>query len=112
VYEVSTEQFEEFVADALDSIPEEFAKRIENVAFLVEDDAKDANLFGLYEGTPLTQRVNRSGAMPDRITIFQNAISRACFTELQVRNLVRETVVHELGHYFGMSDDKLRALGW
>jgi predicted Zn-dependent protease with MMP-like domain len=112
VFEVSTEQFEEFVADALDSIPEEFASRIENVAFLVEDDAEDANLFGLYQGTPLTKRYRVSGSMPDRITIFQGAICRACSSEQQVRELVRETVIHELGHYFGMGDEKLRALGW
>lgn len=109
---MSTQRFEEFVADALDSIPAEFAARIDNVAFLVEDDSEDGNLYGLYQGTPLTRRHNVSGSMPDRITIFQNAICRSCSTEDQVRDLVRETVVHELGHYFGMDDEKLRGLGY
>lgn len=112
MFEVSTQQFEEFVSDALDSIPPEFASRIDNVAFLVEDDAADGNLYGLYQGVPLTRRHNMSGSMPDRITIFQNAICRSCYTEEQVRELVRETVVHELGHYFGMDDEKLRGLGY
>lgn len=111
VYTVPPEQFEEFVADALDSIPDEFAARIDNVAFLVEDDSAGGNLYGLYQGTPLPQRHNVAGSMPDRITIYQDAICRACSTEDQVRELVRETVVHELGHYFGMDDEKLRALG-
>lgn len=112
VFTVTRERFEEFVADALDAIPDEFVAKIENVAFLVEDDAEGQNLFGLYQGTPLTLRRNYGGAMPDRITIFQDAICRACSSEDQVRDLVHETVVHELGHYFGMEDAKLRELGW
>jgi predicted Zn-dependent protease with MMP-like domain len=111
VFEVTREEFESFVDDALDAIPESFASKIVNVAFLVEDDAADGNLFGLYEGVPLTRRVNVSGAMPDRITIYQNAICRACFTEAQVREQVRETVIHEIGHYFGIDDPRLRELG-
>jgi predicted Zn-dependent protease with MMP-like domain len=74
---VTRERFEEFVAEAIDSIPDEFASRIDNVAFLVEDDAEEGNLFGLYQGVPMTKR-SRYGGMPDRITIFQDAICRAC----------------------------------
>lgn len=111
MFEVTREEFESFVDDALDSIPEDFASKIVNVAFLVEDDAEGGDLFGLYQGVPLTRRVSYSGALPDRITIYQNAICRACWTEDQVREQVRQTVIHEIGHYFGIDDPRLRELG-
>lgn len=111
MFEVTREEFESFVDDALDSIPEDFANKIVNVAFLVEDDAEGGNLFGLYVGVPLTHRSGRSGSMPDRITIYQHAICRACWTEDQVREQVRQTVLHEIGHYFGIDDPRLRELG-
>ena len=111
MFEVTREVFESFVDDALDSIPESFANKIVNVAFLIEDDSDDGNLFGLYQGVPLTRRGNSSGGMPDRITIYRNAICRACRTEDEVRAQVRETVIHEIGHYFGIDDPRLRELG-
>jgi len=106
------ERFESFVAEALDSIPDEFADQVENVAFLVEEDSPRGNLLGLYEGVPVTKRGTYAGAMPDRITIFKAPICRMCSTEGEVRAQVRDTVVHELGHYFGLSDARLRELGW
>ncbi len=111
MFEVTREEFESFVDDALDSIPESFASKIVNVAFLIEDDSERGNLFGLYEGVPLTRRVSYSGVMPDRITLYQNAICGACWTEEEVREQVRETVIHEIGHYFGIDDPRLRELG-
>ena len=111
--EVSDDEFESFVADALDAIPDQFATLVENVAFLVKDDSEHGNLLGLYEGIPLTKRGDRySGAMPDRITIFKDPICRMCRTLDEVRIQVHDTVVHELGHYFGIGDAKLRELGW
>lgn len=111
--EVTREQFESFVADALDSIPDEFAAQVDNVVFLVEDDSAQGNLLGLYEGIPLTKRGDRyAGAMPDRITVYKDPICRICRTVEEVRAQVRETIVHELGHYFGIGDRKLRELGW
>ena len=112
MFVVSRERFEEFVADAIDSIPAEFADRVENVAILIEDDSPSGNLLGLYEGIPITKRGYYSGAMPDRITLFQDAISRTCRTEDDVRRQVHDTVVHEIGHYFGIDDARLRELGW
>ena len=109
---VTMERFESFVADALDSIPDEFAAQVENVAFLIEEDSERGNLLGLYEGVPVTKRGSYAGAMPDRITIFKDPICRMCMTEDEVREQVRETVVHELGHYFGLGDARLRELGW
>ena len=110
MFQVTREEFESFVDDALDSIPENFANKIVNVAFLVEDDSASGNLLGLYEGVPLTMRTS-TGGMPDRITIYQDAICRMCNSEVEVRAQVRETVVHEIGHYFGIDDPRLRELG-
>ena len=110
--DVSRERFEEFVNEAIESIPEEFTSKIDNVAFLVEDDSAQGNLLGLYEGVPTTRRYHYSGAMPDRITIFKNPICRMCTTEEEVREQVRDTVIHEIGHYFGIGDRRLRELGW
>jgi predicted Zn-dependent protease with MMP-like domain len=105
-------RFESFVADALDSIPDEFAEQVENVAFLIEEDSERGNLLGLYEGVPVTKRGTYAGAMPDRITVFKGPICRMCSSEEEVRAQVRDTVVHELGHYFGLGDRRLRELGW
>ena len=110
--EVTDERFESFVKEALDSIPDEFAVQVENVAFLIEDDSARGNLLGLYEGVPVTKRGTYAGAMPDRITIFKDPICRMSRTEDEVRDQVRATVVHELGHYFGLGDARLRELGW
>jgi predicted Zn-dependent protease with MMP-like domain len=113
VFVVTRERFEVFVVEAIDSIPEHFASQVENVAIIVEDDAEDRNLLGLYEGVPLTRRwESRSGSFPDRITLFQDAICRECATEQEVREQIYATLVHELGHYFGIDDDRLDELGW
>jgi predicted Zn-dependent protease with MMP-like domain len=112
VVEVTQERFESFVQDALDSIPDEFADRVDNVAFLVEDDSERGDLLGLYQGVPATKRFHYSGSMPDRITIYKNPICAMCRTEDEVREQVRETVIHEIGHYFGIGDARLRELGW
>jgi len=112
VIEVAPERFEEFVAEAIDAIPQRFADEVDNVAFLVEDDSDRGNLLGLYEGIPLTKRWHYSGAMPDRITIYRLPICRMCRSEDEVRAQVHATVVHELGHYFGINDARLDELGW
>lgn len=112
-------EFEKLVAEAMDSLPEEFAKRMENVSVTIADypttyQLRKMNLppwalmFGLYEGVPLTKRGNYSGALPDRITIFKNAILRVSETPEDVKAQVRSTVIHEIGHHFGLSDAELR----
>jgi len=111
---MSRAEFEEAVADALDTVPEELARMMSNVVVLVEDDAPDgAELFGLYEGTPLTERDQWwAGALPDRITVFRRPTLAACVTRDEVVEEVRVTVVHEIAHHFGIDDARLRALGW
>ena len=84
-----------------------------NVAVTVEHGHGPPGLLGLYEGIPLTSRTSGyAGVLPDRITIYQRAICALCDTEDQVAEQVRRTVIHEVGHYFGISDARLRELGW
>jgi predicted Zn-dependent protease with MMP-like domain len=110
---VTAERFEELTADALDGLPEWVRERLENVDVLIADGPPpdQPNLLGLYEGIPLTRRgVFYSGALPDRITLFRSSIMHGATTEEQVRERVRHTVVHEIAHFFGISDDRLREL--
>jgi predicted Zn-dependent protease with MMP-like domain len=111
---VTNERFEELAAEALASLPPSLSSVMENVAIIVEDEAQGRNLFGLYEGIPLTQRgpMSYTGALPDRITLYQAAICRYCNSEEEVKAQVRKTVIHEVAHHFGISDPRLDELGW
>ena len=108
------QRFDELVSDALDLIPPALAAAMDNVVVLVEErHPQDGELLGLYEGIPLTNRTTGyAGVLPDRITIYQQMICAICDTEAQVIEQVRRTVIHEVGHYFGISDERLRELGW
>jgi len=108
----SRARFEELVAAALDSIPPELGCLIENVAVIVEGEAETRDLFGLYQGIPLTARGHYAGAAPDRITIYQDTISKYARSEEQIVAQVRQTVIHEVGHHFGIDDRRLHELGW
>lgn len=111
--EVSEERFEQLVSNAIDGLPPEFSSRIDNVAVVVEDGTAESTLLGLYEGVPLTHRtLGYSGVAPDRITIFRLPILARCATEADAEEQVRRTVLHEIGHYFGIGDRRLRELGW
>ena len=115
VAEMTRDEFEDAVADALDGIPPELSRLMDNVVILVEDDAPqdDPDLLGLYEGTPLTERGDGwAGSLPDRITIFRNPTLEMCDTRDDVVEEVRVTVVHEIAHHFGIDDDRLHELGW
>ena len=110
--EVSRERFEEMVGDALDTLPPALTKVMRNVVVVVEDGT-DPRLLGLYQGIPLTERLSDySAVLPDKITIFQDAICAICDTEADVVREVRTTVVHEVGHHFGIDDERLHELGW
>jgi predicted Zn-dependent protease with MMP-like domain len=112
--EVPVDRFEELVAAALDRIPPAIGRYIENVAVFVEDIGVSHNILGLYQGVPLTSREHYGlgGGMPDRITIYRLPITDRCATEADVVDMVRVTVVHEVGHHFGLSDTRLRELGY
>lgn len=113
--DVSDERFEELVEEALESIPDELARRMDNVAVFIEERSRSRNLLGLYQGVPLTARGNHygiGGGTPDRITIYRAPILARCRSEADVVRQVRITVVHEVAHHFGISDGRLTELGW
>ncbi len=113
--DIPPEEFEDLVAEALDGIPDELARLVDNVVFVVEDDSDGERgvLLGLYEGVPLTARGTwYAGAMPDRITIYRRPILSICRGYDEVVEQVRITVVHEIAHHFGIDDDRLHELGY
>jgi len=115
VIEVAREQFEALVAEALDTIPAELSRLMDNVVVVVEDHAPadDPELLGLYSGTPLTERGSwYAGSLPDQITIFRLPTLQICQSMEDVVAEVRITVVHEIAHHFGIDDDRLHELGW
>jgi predicted Zn-dependent protease with MMP-like domain len=113
VIEVDPWRFEEMVAAALDGLPEDLGRLMSNVAVTVEHGAGPPGLLGLYEGIPLTSRTTGyAGVLPDRITIYRQAICAICQTEQEVADQVRRTVIHEVAHHFGIGDKRLAELGW
>jgi predicted Zn-dependent protease with MMP-like domain len=115
-------QFERLVAEAVTLIPRRFRSEMKNLALVVEDEPSEElldemeieppdSLYGLYQGTPLPERSWAFGnALPDRITIFQRPIEEDCEDEDEVRAMIGETLIHEVGHYFGMSEEEIEAI--
>ncbi len=119
---VNNEQFEHYISEAILALPERLRKRIENVAFVVEDDERPSKnnerliksqgvLLGLYQGVPLTRRSQGySLVLPDKITIFKRPIEMlGGNNEERTRQIIHEVVHHEIGHYFGMDEQRVRA---
>lgn len=113
-------RFARIVREALDSIPEEFHPDTHNVAVIIADepDARQRRenehpdeLLGLYEGVPRTERFSGEPFLPDRITIFRRAIERISASPARQRQIIRDTVVHEVAHHLGISDERLDELG-
>ncbi|MCA9822396.1 MAG: metallopeptidase family protein [Dehalococcoidia bacterium] len=115
--------FRRLVREALDEIPDPIRRQIHNVDLVIEDAPGEHDLevsgiehghllLGLYHGVPLTARgENYNLVLPDRISIYQDNIEAVCNTDDEVREQVRVTVLHEIGHYFGIDDDRLHELG-
>ena len=113
VVEVDPERFEEMVTEALDGLPDELGELMSNVAVTVQHTRGPRGLLGLYRGIPLSRRTSSyAGVLPDQITIYRLAICSVCRTESDVVEQVRRTVIHEVGHHFGIGDARLRELGW
>ncbi len=119
--ECTRRRFEELVSEALDAIPDDLGERMENIAVVVEEwptseqvGDRSGTLLGLYEGIDLTRRgpMSYEMVMPDKVTIFRGPICAICETEDDLRRQVYVTVVHEIGHHFGIDDERLGELGW
>jgi len=110
-------RFARLVARALDELPAEFRERMRNIEIVVEDEPSpeqirgDGELLGLYEGVPLTDRGAMEPYLPDRISIFRGPIERISASPRRQADIVRDTVVHEIAHHFGISDRRLGELG-
>ena len=120
---MTRQRFEELVEEALREIPKRFRDEMRNVAVVVEDEPPqdvldemeidpDDSLFGLYQGTPLPARSwGHGNTLPDRISIYQGPIEDACENdEDDIRDCIAETVIHEFGHYFGMSEEEIEEI--
>lgn len=124
MYRVSVEIFSNMMEEELHKIPEPFKEKIENLVFMAEDypteidlgkvGLKDKySLLGIYSGVPYTFRSTYyMNTTPDRIILFQKNIERYCNNELQLREKIREVLIHEIGHYFGMSEEEIRQAGY
>jgi predicted Zn-dependent protease with MMP-like domain len=105
--------FDEVVARALRSLPPELQAAVRNIEIAVEDEhPDDPDLFGLYEGVPLPDRGDWAGTMPDRIRIFRRPLVESFADPRELEEEIRITVLHELGHYFGLEEDELDNLGY
>ena len=113
--------FDQLVSEAIDSLPHDIAAMIENVEIVVEPEPPvdylrrlplGHTLFGLYHGIPLTKRGVYDRALPDKISIYEGPITRAARSADSIREQVRKTVLHEIGHHFGIEEDRLHELGW
>ena len=115
-------EFERLVRQAMDQIPPELRSRVENVDVVIDGWAapekllgsgieEPESLLGLYEGIPLTERYGYDMVLPDKITLFQNAIESICSSDEEIVAEIRDTVVHEVAHHFGIDDDALAEMG-
>ena len=105
--------FDDVVRAALDELPGEIAAGLRNVAVVVEDEnAEDPDLYGLFEGVPLTEGGPDAGELPNRIAIYRRPLEADFPDEDELRDEIRITVLHELGHYFGLDEDRLAELGY
>ena len=125
MHRMDRREFEDTVRDALDELPEEFVRYLDNVQVVIEDEPSSAllrslgmnprrdTLFGLYQGVPLDRRGGTfGGALPDKISIYYRPLVRAFTSPERIRRQVRTTVIHEIAHFFGLDDAAIRKLGY
>lgn len=110
---VERERFEQLVSQVLDTLPEPFRSRLSNLAIIIEDSPpsepyRGGLLLGLFYGVPRTQKSVFSADPPDHIFLYQKNIEAICSSESEIANQIRDTLLHEIGHYFGLTEDELR----
>ena len=120
MFSITREDFTKVIAETLDSLPQEFRRRIRNVAVLVEDLPPDQPqslpgqprriVLGVFHGVPMTKKSVFQGPIgsPDYVVLYKKNIEAVCSTEAEMREQIRLTLMHELGHYFGMTEEQLR----
>lgn len=113
------EKFEEIIEDTLENIPDKFKGKLDNLSIIIEEEElrytgkhNHQLTLGLYEGLPITERAGKIKMMPDKITIYKKAIESTCRNPEEIESTTRRVVLHELGHYFGLGEDKLSQLGY
>ena len=110
---VAHDAFERLVVEQLDALPDDMVDGLANLAFVVEDDSPEGDLLGEYDGVAITHRDRYGfGELPDRIVLYRRALLRACADLDELRREVHITLVHEIGHFYGLDDDRLHELGW
>ncbi|MFO7928237.1 MAG: metallopeptidase family protein [Candidatus Humimicrobiaceae bacterium] len=113
------EEFRKLIIEAAEELPVKFQKKLENISIVIDDEnikksKKDGKkiILGLYQGLPITKRAGKRNIYPDKITIYQKAIESICSSETQIRERLRKVLLHEIGHFFGLDDGKLKGLGY
>jgi predicted Zn-dependent protease with MMP-like domain len=124
MYSVTEIEFNRLVDESLETIPELFKSKLDNIVFIIEDypgvdDMRRlklndrTSLLGLYSGVPYTHRTTwYGGTVPDRILLFKKNIEVLCRTEAELRSKIREVIIHEIAHYFGMGEKEIREAGY
>jgi predicted Zn-dependent protease with MMP-like domain len=119
---MNRQKFERLVAEAITLIPKRFRREMKNIAVVVEDEPSGElleemeieppdSLYGLYQGTPLPERTWGYGnTLPDRVTLYQKPIEEDCNNDDEVRAVIGETLIHEVGHYFGLSEEEIEEI--
>ena len=116
---MTRERFEKLVNEGIKAIPEKFLKKLDNVDIVIEDEPtpyqknkikakKNSIIFGLYEGIPQTKRTHYGEVLPDKITIFKKSIEKVASSDKEVREMVKDTVWHEIAHHFGLNEREVR----
>ncbi len=117
------DKFEEIITNTLQSIPDKFKDKIENLSIVIEDgdmdpalknkiDTRNRCTLGLYQGVPATLKTGRSNILPDKITIYKKTLEDVSRNDEELEKNIRRVLLHELGHYFGLDENKLKKLGY
>jgi len=115
---MNEKQFEDIIEKAIRQLPDEFRNGLDNIEVTIEDIPdfkvpKNTILLGLYQGVPLDERTHYyAGILPDKITLYRKNIEAVCGTEEEMIEQIKTTLLHEIGHYFGINDKRLREMGY